>query len=198
MTLEERVVRAREGKECCSLLIKDYLPLIKKEASRIHVKGMDYDDKVNYLAFLFYENIFKFDENRGLKFLTMTITDMRFRLLNANRAANSIEKGGKAEFVSLDKGLCLEDKDKYITAIKSSGHADASLTIQEILSVVEETSIDWNDLMRKLVMDYLTTGDKIADVRRRHNAEHISYPLFRNKLRIIKKELQKRGYQLYA
>lgn len=197
LTLEDRVIRVRNGEESCDDLIRDYIPLLKKEANRIYVKGMDFEDKVNCLAFVFYKSIFKFDETRGFKFLTMTITDMRFRLLRENEAANSYERGGRATLISSDVPLCPEDVEKYTEIMKTGDEINDYLISSEIMKIVETVSKEWDALLKDMIIDYLLTGDKISEVKRRHNAEHVTYQVFKTRLRLLKKELQKQGYELH-
>lgn len=196
LTIEERVMRVKNGEEECDLLIKDYMPLFKKEANRIYVKGMDFEDKVNYLAFLFYKNIFRFDETKGLKFLTMTITDMRYRLLNADRAENSQEKGGKMTFVSSNVALPPKEMKLYREATKSYVTGLDYTLKNEIFETIDEIMNDWEEDLKIMVYDYISTGDSIAAVKKKYEDSPVSYHVLKKRIKLIRVELEKHGYSL--
>lgn len=195
LTLEERVIRIQDGLDDCEELIRDYMPLFCKEAGRIVIKGMDYNDKVNFLAFTFYTNIFTYDRNRGVKFLTKALTDMRLRLVNEHRASKAAIRGGQAVHVSSDTPLTNKDTKNYTKATTTLSTGLDTLLAKEILEIVDEATRDWDENVRNIVFDYISSEDSINEVKKRHSHYSISHTTISKRIRFVRQILESKGYK---
>lgn len=89
MELSERVLKAQTDAAEMDHLVADYLPFIKKEASKYNGYGLEYDDKLSLGMLVFVNCVRQYQPARG-NFVSFVSVCVRNRLLDVAAKQNSM------------------------------------------------------------------------------------------------------------
>ncbi len=90
-SLQERLLLAKENSDELNLLVKDYIPFIKKEASKANTLALDYDDRFSIAALVFVSCVKQYDGTKGA-FLPFAAVCIKNRLIDEGKKAANYQK----------------------------------------------------------------------------------------------------------
>ena len=195
-TNEELIVAFQNQQATFDEIYHQFFPLLNKETNRWTIKGMDREDIFSVASMALYESCLTYDDTKGFKFITHSITHIRYRLRDQYRRSILAQNGGNYTFLSSEYKMTTKDRKQFEAGlIKIGKEAHEVAEWNEYQEMIQLALTEMKELQREVMILYALHFEQKSDIARRMgmSPQQVNYHV-NHGIEKIRYQLRRRGW----